>query len=246
MEVPTMKIEIRNLKIARSLSEETTAYTATIYVDGAKAFSASNHGTGGCDDYYSWPGYTGPKLAEVEAWLAVNVAPDGPFEADPAKRAAYDHGTACTLESFVGRFIDTHEVNTDLNRALRKLCAIGADGKFYTYNVAAKDVPATRLAKLRQVNPENTYLCAPLEPLDDATRARAVAALTGSAPVDYEEAVYERMRENRLTAADARYLLAMDARAPNPDADLCAHLLAIAEEGEARAAAYRDNMVRAA
>jgi hypothetical protein len=42
-----MRIEMKNVKIAASLSEETLAFTASIYVDGKRVGDASNHGTGG-------------------------------------------------------------------------------------------------------------------------------------------------------------------------------------------------------
>ena len=46
-----MHIEMSKLAISKTLSEETTAYTAEVWVDGVKAFAASNHGHGGCDMY---------------------------------------------------------------------------------------------------------------------------------------------------------------------------------------------------
>ena len=41
------RIELKNLKVAECLSEETTAFTATVYVDGKRAFAARNQGHGG-------------------------------------------------------------------------------------------------------------------------------------------------------------------------------------------------------
>jgi len=46
-----MDIQIKNLRTMESLSEETLCYSATVYVDGVRAFTASNRGHGGCDDY---------------------------------------------------------------------------------------------------------------------------------------------------------------------------------------------------
>ena len=39
-------ITLKKLEVAKSLSEETTAYTATVYVDGVKFAEASNRGHG--------------------------------------------------------------------------------------------------------------------------------------------------------------------------------------------------------
>jgi hypothetical protein len=49
-------IELKNIKHMPSLSEETDAYSATIYVDGKKFAEVSNHGHGGSDDYHSIDG----------------------------------------------------------------------------------------------------------------------------------------------------------------------------------------------
>lgn len=59
-------IELKNLKVAASLSEETTAYTATVYVDGVKFCEASNHGQGAEDHFYPAAGKTYADLAALE------------------------------------------------------------------------------------------------------------------------------------------------------------------------------------
>ena len=46
-----MNIEIKNLHVYERMSEETLAFDATVYIDGVRAFSASNRGCGGCNDY---------------------------------------------------------------------------------------------------------------------------------------------------------------------------------------------------
>lgn len=47
-----MKVELKNIKICNAMSEETTAFTATIYVDGKRAGEARNDGRGGSTDYH--------------------------------------------------------------------------------------------------------------------------------------------------------------------------------------------------
>jgi len=42
-----MKIELKNLKISKALSQETLAFTANLYIDGKKVAVASNSGQGG-------------------------------------------------------------------------------------------------------------------------------------------------------------------------------------------------------
>lgn len=66
-----MKLELRNVKVAESLSEETTAYTATLYVDGKPTVDCSNHGQGGPDMYH-------PIKGDRESLDAVEKALGGP------------------------------------------------------------------------------------------------------------------------------------------------------------------------
>lgn len=47
-----MKIEIKNIKHSRSLSEETNAFAADIFINGEKVGSCSSRGNGGSTDYY--------------------------------------------------------------------------------------------------------------------------------------------------------------------------------------------------
>ena len=47
-----MKIAIKNLKIVQALSEETLCFTATLWLDGAKAATVTNRGHGGPNDYH--------------------------------------------------------------------------------------------------------------------------------------------------------------------------------------------------
>lgn len=50
-----MKIELKKLKIAEHMSEETTAFTAEIYVNGVNAGYAKNDGHGGSTFYHCNP-----------------------------------------------------------------------------------------------------------------------------------------------------------------------------------------------
>jgi len=51
------KIELKNIKHHAGLSQETHAYTATIYVDGKKWATVENTGQGGCDYVHPLSGY---------------------------------------------------------------------------------------------------------------------------------------------------------------------------------------------
>lgn len=49
-----MDIEIKNIKINKSFSEETICFTADVYVNGVKTAYARNDGRGGCTYYCSY------------------------------------------------------------------------------------------------------------------------------------------------------------------------------------------------
>lgn len=247
-----MKIELRHVKIARRLSEETTAYAATIYVDGKPAFYATNHGHGGCDNYHAVAGYTGPSEAEISAWLAENAPPMGPYDPNPATRALYDNGTSCDLELFVGRLLAAQEAAAERKRIEKKLDRLLAtvvvgirDGALVTWKAAPT---ADILARL-EANPKNAdvrFMPTGAEGITaravfrlDALRAFCPDLFEGDEERDTDEAVLARLRDNRLTAADARYLLAQDKRAAKPDPDLHVMLAGVIAEGERRDAEHK-------
>ena len=47
-----MKLELKNKKICKWMSEETICFTASLYVDGKRVALVSNGGKGGAHSYY--------------------------------------------------------------------------------------------------------------------------------------------------------------------------------------------------
>jgi hypothetical protein len=76
-----MELTLRNVKIAQHLSQETTAYTGTVYIDGKKAGNVRNDGHGG-SDIVDWTDY-GLSAAYLE-WLKAEPMPR-PDVNDPEK-----------------------------------------------------------------------------------------------------------------------------------------------------------------
>jgi len=226
-----MKIELKNLQIAANLSEETTAFTATVHVDGRPAFHASNEGRGGSDRFHVVARYTGPSVREIDAWLADNVAPSGPYEADPDKRRPWDTGFRCDLELMVGRLMPLVAAEKALKLMLRKkIVVLGPDGKIYEYKTAPTP---EALASLHRRKPDEQIV----NDSNEEIRARAVRLLAQEP--DYAEEVYARQRRGDVTKADAHWLLAQDARAARPCPDLQVHLQAVIAAADERLAAYR-------
>jgi hypothetical protein len=77
-----MKIELKKIKIAEHMSEETTAFTAEIYIDGVNAGYAKNDGRGGCTDYHCNPDPKSKDLikkAEAHCLALPPIKYDGAF-----------------------------------------------------------------------------------------------------------------------------------------------------------------------
>lgn len=130
-----MKITIANLKHSESLSEETNAYTATILIDGKRAFDASNCGRGGMDLYHPIKDYTGPSESEIDAWLKANTPP------------IEFHGMTLenSLELVVGDLIEEKLQTTRLKRMLKTKILVIADdnGEPALYTYKGKPTPET-------------------------------------------------------------------------------------------------------
>lgn len=128
-----MKITLANLRHSPSLSQETHAYTATVLVDGVRAFEASNHGTGGPDMYHPVKGYSGPSVGDVDAWLKDNTP------ADESHGIRLDN----CLEFVVGDLINEEIARKRLNRLLSaKILVIDqSKGEDALFTYKAKPTP---------------------------------------------------------------------------------------------------------
>ena len=60
-----MKIELKNIKTHEAMSEETTCFSASIYLEGKRIGVVRNRGCGGCNEY-TWTDNTAGR--KVEAW----------------------------------------------------------------------------------------------------------------------------------------------------------------------------------
>lgn len=132
-----MRIELKKLKVVTALSKETTCYTAEVWIDGAKAFFASNRGHGAADDFHQVGTVT---ERSVDAWLAANR---------PSTRigdTVLDH----TLEFEVAGLIGRIEESNRLRRAFRKQLVAIDDGKVYSYALNGRDLSVVAAAARRQ------------------------------------------------------------------------------------------------
>jgi hypothetical protein len=103
-----MKIEIRNIKIAPFLSEETIAFTADVYVGGVKTAYAKNDGQGGCTFYNAYENKR-ELLAEAEAYA----------KSLPSKTEMFK-GKPFTIDSNLEQIIDNVIYAKDNEREQKK------------------------------------------------------------------------------------------------------------------------------
>lgn len=145
-------ITLKSLKTMPSLSEETTAYTATVYVDGEKFAEASNSGQGGEDRIHPVGRFTYDDLAALEARIK-------------ATYPKFDLGEGLgeidmDLSLLIGEEITNGEWLKDYRRAIKKKVLFTKPGKagiFQMTLMAAHPLDA-HVKVIREKEPEAVIL----------------------------------------------------------------------------------------
>jgi len=130
-----MKVELKNIKIAEFASHETTCYEATVYVDGVRAFTASNDGNGGTDFYYPFPGKR-DLMNAAEDWAKTLPAIE-----------CYGTKLDSDLELVIGDLLNEEMLRRDRKSAAAKGIAFHPDGdkgKIATFPFRGKLTAAQR------------------------------------------------------------------------------------------------------
>jgi hypothetical protein len=132
----SMTVTLQNVKHSASLSEETDAFTATVCLDGVPAFVASNHGTGGCNEYDPLRGQSLDKfreqLARFERWVTEKV---------PAAEKYKGWHPSIEMDSIIGEKLTQHLRVKDYQRLTRTKLVLIEDGQLYTLNLKNKVRP---------------------------------------------------------------------------------------------------------
>jgi hypothetical protein len=117
-----MKIELKNISYNASLSEETSAFTGRIYVDGVYTADVSNHGHGDPDMVRAVKGQEA-RLAAAEAWC----------KAQPPVEA---HGMSLDydLEMKVGELLEDYLLEKDFNRLMKSKVLVKSDKGIMQYS----------------------------------------------------------------------------------------------------------------
>ena len=111
-----MKIELKKIKVSASLSQETNAYTAEIWINGVKRGTVENHGQGGPDEVY-------PRELEQEINEYAKTLP---------KIQAYGVELVPNVDLIFGDIVEEHLLSKKLQRMLKSKTVLVKDDKVYT------------------------------------------------------------------------------------------------------------------
>jgi hypothetical protein len=125
-----MKVELKKVKIAKFLSEETTAFTAQLWVDGEYIADASNQGHGGSNDiHHRFDGKglnTRDKVQAFEAWC----------DAQPPNQSEYG-ASDMSADLYIGLMVDDYQEQQQVKRWCKTKTVVrlkgDKPGEFHTY-----------------------------------------------------------------------------------------------------------------
>lgn len=126
-----MKLSLKNLKVSEHLSEETTAFTATVYIDGKRAFYARNQGHGG-------ENMLDPIIADCAGRKKITSAQEH-FRSQPSVACEYGD-LPMSLDFAVSLAVEEALYLKDMKRCLRKVTVLTPEG-IQTFKAAFKPTP---------------------------------------------------------------------------------------------------------
>ena len=142
-----MKIELKNIKINLTFSEETTMFMADVYVNGKKTAYANNDGRGGCTFYNSYHSPNNDEdLRQAEAYC---------LSLPKVRVEEYDFEFDMNLEHFIDDLVHA-ELEKKEQKKLEKQMAnsiMWGKPKGHSYSqvkfkVPLAEIPTTRLQEV--------------------------------------------------------------------------------------------------
>lgn len=165
-----MQIELKRISHNERLSEETFAFSADLYIDGAKAGDVRNSGHGGCHMFSD---------RAAEERLNAYARTLAPIDVSGMYRDGEKHTMPQDAESIVNDLVSAYLVERDLKKALSKRILYTKQGEtaIYQTKAMAADVRARILAhpaKMAEAWKAEKVLN--LIPFDEALRLYRTAA----------------------------------------------------------------------
>jgi hypothetical protein len=156
-----MKIELKSFKHAEFASHETHCYEATVYVDGKRAFYASNDGHGGADFYEPLHSIRkDPKEARSE-FDVVMAKIEAHCATLPKWRSkfAIEDNMDVDIEILIGDIINKKLTAKELKKSLKKkVLFITEDGIYQTAYGQKKPADQNLIDMVREENPDALVL----------------------------------------------------------------------------------------
>lgn len=115
--IPTTQIELRNIKVAENMSEETTAFTANLYINNKKIAFVRNEGRGGNTNYLPYRSEDVGSLRQAEEYckaLPSAVYPDTLIAGKPLT-------VAMNLENYIDDLLYKHLQRKNTEKFHRKI-----------------------------------------------------------------------------------------------------------------------------
>lgn len=109
-----MKIELKNIHYSEHLSEETSAFSANLYIDGVKAGVASNRGHGGPTDYMAHDDKGRQLIRDAEAYC--EKLPPEKFSA-----GGTEYELEMNLEHYIDNLLHAYLVQKDIQKFRSKV-----------------------------------------------------------------------------------------------------------------------------
>lgn len=133
-----MKVELKGVKHAAFASQETPCFEATVWIDGKRAGTVSNEGSGGCNSY-------DPRDLEgrLDAYAATLPPVVCHFNDEETGKP---HVMEQDAELLIGELFADWQIRKDFDRTIKnRLVWIKSDGKLYNSNtldpaVLSKDI----------------------------------------------------------------------------------------------------------
>lgn len=112
-----MKIELKNIKVNLTFSQETVNFVADLFVNGVKVAACENNGCGGSTSYYPYPDKR-DMLREVENFC--KTLPKITYGT-----TSWDNSLECQIDSIIDEYVNNKEkqkfvkkLNKDMNKGI--------------------------------------------------------------------------------------------------------------------------------
>ncbi len=143
-----MNIKLYKLKIADHMSEETTAFTAEIFINGRCAGYAKNDGRGGSTDYHRNPDPKSKELMELAEKHCLSLPPIK----YPASHGMKEFEVEMNLENFIDQLVQDELIKKEQKKLEKKFvnCIVWGvpNGGIYTqakFKVPLNIIPKDKL-----------------------------------------------------------------------------------------------------